>query len=436
MSLQKSLCTLSLVLLNAHPIRAQKAGATPSKPTPTRFTGAMGIIGGEVADQWKGLLPTVNVPPMRTRAFPGQHLTVLVSAEGQDRDQLLAGATYAFTVSYGGVTRTFPGLHPSQCRRIKAEGADFVKFVMQASNVGTEDLEDKLSMVSFALFDLDWQVPPEAKDGAARFQGTVTTPDGKGTPLKDASVEIWTFDHSVKEGDFKDRKAAGEWEMTYYQHPEPARILNSMRLATADQNCFQPNVQTFYVEVLKTSPLAARDLLRRLPKEAHRTRLYALLMLKEAGADLGSCLASLPEADRSQSQAFLDQMPPLPDPYDFSVNLSDPYQITSRMDMLWSIFLATGAQKPVRAIADTLAWRDDGKAALALRKSGKKIDSLSPGLLHGLAYSAGGWSLGSFVRSHGLVADFVEAWKHDPKTPAVIREELGTLITNEAFKAE
>ncbi|HJW42882.1 MAG TPA: hypothetical protein VJ463_00380 [Geothrix sp.] len=40
------------------------------------------------------------------------------------------------------------------------------------------------------------------------------------------------------------------------------------------------------------------------------------------------------------------------------------------------------------------------------------------------------------MRNHGLVADFVEAWKRDPKTPAVIEEELGTLITHEAFKIE
>jgi len=39
-----------------------------------------------------------------------------------------------------------------------------------------------------------------------------------------------------------------------------------------------------------------------------------------------------------------------------------------------------------------------------------------------------------FFRNHPLVADYVEAWKRDPKTPQVIREELSTLITNDAFR--
>lgn len=38
------------------------------------------------------------------------------------------------------------------------------------------------------------------------------------------------------------------------------------------------------------------------------------------------------------------------------------------------------------------------------------------------------------MRHHPLVADFVEAWKQDATVPAVVREELGSLVTNEAFK--
>jgi hypothetical protein len=174
----------------------------------------------------------------------------------------------------------------------------------------------------------------------------------------------------------------------------------------------------------------------RLPKEDRSLRIYALLILSEAGYDLSKCLAALPQEDQDTFQQIRSGASPLPDPYDFSVNLNDPYQITTHMDMLWSIFLATGDQKPVRAIADTLAWRDDGKVVLEIKRTKKKIDAITPGLLHGLAYGAGGWSLGSFYRNHPLVADYVEAWKQDPKTPQVIREELGTLITNDAFKMQ
>lgn len=73
-------------------------------------------------------------------------------------------------------------------------------------------------------------------------------------------------------------------------------------------------------------------------------------------------------------------------------------------------------------------------AFLAMRKAGKKFDGLSLEIVRALAYSASGWSLGSFFSNHPLVADFIDAWKADLATPLVIREELGTLITNEAFK--
>ncbi|WP_243384582.1 hypothetical protein [Geothrix alkalitolerans] len=432
---------LALILLFGYPVglAAQATRAIPgkpaqNKPVPTELITTPWILGAETADHWTGLLPTVNAPKPRARAYPGQHLTLAIGARGSDRDVLLKEGAYAFTVTFGGSATTFNGLHPSQIRGIKAEGADFAKYVMEQANVETKGLEDALSMVSLALFDLDWPVPAEARDGDAIIQGTVTTPGGKVTQLKAAHLEIWSSDRAVKEGAFRDQEEAGAWTMTYYQAPEPFRLLHALRLSKDDKSGPRPNVITFYVQVLKSSPLAAQDLMRRLSREDRVTRIYGLLLLSEAGYDLSSCLTTLPVEDHQAFQHVRTQAVSLPDPYDFSVNLDDPYQITTRMDMLWSIFLATGDQKPVRAIADTLAWREEGKAVLDLRRSGKKIEGITPGLLHGLAYGAGGWSLGSFVRNHGLVADFVEAWKRDPKTPAVIKEELGTLITNEAFK--
>lgn len=410
----------------------------PAKPQPTELRTTPWIIGSETADHWKGLPLTVNAPDLRTQAFPGQHLTVALGAQGEGRDTLLAGSTCTFTVSFAGTTKAFKAIHPSQVRRIKAEGADMVRRVLEAGEVQspTKDLDNMLSLVSLGLFDLDWQVPADAHDGTATFTGSVTMADGKTVPLKPATLEIQSADRVAKDGAFKDPKAGGEWMMTYYQHPNPFRLLHELRAMKGDRTATQPNILAFYVQILKSSPLAAGDLMKRLAQEDRSLRIYALLVLSEAGCDLSGCLAALPREDQDTFKQIRTSASPLPDPYDFSVNLDDPYQITTRMDMLWSLFLATGDQKPVRAIADTLAWREDGKAVLEIRKSKKKIDAITPGLLHGLAYGAGGWSLGSFFRNHPLVADYVDAWRQDPKTPRVIREELGTLITNDAFKMQ
>lgn len=413
-----------------------KVQVKSAKPLPTELWTSPWIIGSETADHWNGLLPTVNAPNIRTQAFPGQHLTVALGAQGADRDKLLKGSICSFTVSYGDSPRQYTALRPVQVRRIKAEGADFVNYILDAVKIQKPEMDDALTMVSLAIYDLDWQVPSDAHDGTATFTGSVTTPDGKTVQLKPATLEIQSADHVAKHGAFKDQKEGGEWSMTYYQHPNPFRLLHELRVMHGDKSATQPNIIEFYVQVLKSSPLAAQDLMKRLPQEERPTKVYALLLLSEAGYDLSACLPFLPQEDRDTFKQVRAAALPLPDPYDFSVNLEDPYQITSRMDMLWSIFLATGDQKPARAIADTLAWRDDGKAVLELKKSKKRIESITPGLLHGLAYGAGGWSLGSFFRNHPLVADYVDAWRADPKTPQVIREELGTLITNEAFKMQ
>lgn len=433
----RSFCLFSLLVCSLVPSTLSAQGKVqPSKPRPTELRTTPWIIGSETADRWKGLPTTVNAPDLRSQGFPGQHLTVALGAQGDGRDKLLAGSTCTFTVSFVGSTREYKTLHPSQVRRIKAEGADFVKYVLDAAKVQKPGMDEALSMVSLALYDLDWQVPASAPDGIATFTGTVTTPDGKTVPLKPATLEIQSADRVAKDGAFKDPNESGEWMMTYYQHPNPFRLLHELRSMKGDKTATQPNILEFYVQILKSSPLAAQDLMSRLPKEEPSLRIYALLVLSEAGYDLSGCLATLPRADQETFKQIRAAAPPLPDPYDFSVNLGDPYQITSRMDMLWSLFLVTGDEKPVRAVADTLAWRDDGKAVVEIRKSKKKIESITPSLLHGLAYSAGGWSLGSFFRNHPLVADYIEAWRQDPKTPQVIKEELGTLITNEAFKVQ
>ncbi|HEX7552476.1 MAG TPA: hypothetical protein VF378_02905, partial [Geothrix sp.] len=217
------LFVMALLLTGQVQLAAQKVENVQNKPIPTELILEPWIIGSEVPVQWKGLLPTVNAPTYRAKAYPGQHLTIAIGAQGKERDQLLRDGTYDFTVEFGGNTQSFKALHPFQTRRIKSDGADFVKFVMKEVKVESGDLDEAVSMVSLALFDVDWAVPADAKDGTAMIRGKVTSSAGKATPLKERTVEVWSFDRVAKDGGFKDQKESGQWTMTYYQHPEPSR---------------------------------------------------------------------------------------------------------------------------------------------------------------------------------------------------------------------
>jgi hypothetical protein len=436
----KFLIAMTMLFAGQFTLTAQKVQAIQNKPIPTELILEPWIIGSETAAQWNGLLPTVNAPNYRSKAYPGQHLTIAVGAQGKDRDLLLKEGTYDFTVEFGSASQSFRALRPTQIRRIKADGADFVKFVMKEAKVESGELDDAVSMVGLALFEVDWVVPADAKDGTAKIRGAVTSSTGEVTPLKERTVEVWSFDRVAKEGGFKDQKESNEWMMTYYQHPEPSRLLHALRLDKDNPASKQPNGIAFNVAVLKSSPLAAQDLLQRLKGEDRSLRGFALLLLSEAGYDLTSYLKTLPEEEQAWFAKAREAASALPDPYDLIPDASDPYRVTTRMDMLWSLFLVTGDQKPVRAVSQPLAWRDDWKVFTKMRdeyqKTGRRANGMTIELARAMAYGASGWSLGSFVRHHPLVTDFVDAWKQDATVPKVIKEELWTLITNPAFKRQ
>jgi hypothetical protein len=429
------LAGLSILLcLGTQPIRAQPFKKIDGKPQPTEFLAKPWLIGTETLKHWQELPNQVNAPDLRARLCPGQHITVAVGAKGDNRDAFLGAQTYSIAITAGSESKTFEKLHPLQIRTIKAEGADFALSALRAGGVGTGEVSSFMSVVSVALFDLDWTPPTRATDGPITVQVNATGSDAMTHPLENAKIEFWTYDRSAKDGGFKDEKEREGWMMGYYQHPEPTRLLHQFRASKGDEHAFKPNNRLFCAEVLKSDPTAAKDLLLRLKAEEPVVRMIGVIAFMDAGYSLPSLLEAMPVEDRERFKVIPEKVPALPDPYDLVPDLQNYIKVASAFDMLWSQFLATGDSKPVLAIAGGLAWGNEGKAFLALRTSGKKPDGVSVDLVKGVSYMAAGWSLGSFYRYHPLVTDYIEAWKVDTHLPEVIREELGTLLTNDAFK--
>lgn len=424
------LCTCTL------PLTAQVFKKVEGKPQPTEFMENPWLIGAETVKHWQGLPDQVNAPDYRTRVYPGQHLTVAVGAKGDTRDQFLRGQTYTISITLGSESKVFERLQPIQVRRIKAEGADFVLSALRAGGVGSGEAESYMSMVSFALFDLDWAPPTNAKDGFIKVLVKATSQNSSSHQLENSKIEFWTYERAAKDGEFKDSKEHEGWMMGYYQHPEPTRLLHHFRTSKNDQNAFKPNTRLFCAEVLRSNPQAAHDLLARLKGEEPVVRMIGVVAFLDAGYSLTNLLEAMPAEDRERFKVIPEKVPILPDPYDLVPDTQNFIKVPSAFDMLWSQFLATGDPKPVRTIASGLEWRKEGKDFLALRKSGKKPDGVTVDLVKGVSYMAAGWSLGSFYRNHPLVTDYIDAWKKDSTTPTVIREELGTLLTNEAFKRD
>lgn len=416
-------------------LNALAAGTTVIKtpgPQPAKIVGRPLVMGAEVVrDQWPGTLPLVNAPAPRTMALPGQCISIAVMAHGDDRDALLKDTAYSFEVELAGQRQKFDGLHPASIKRLKPEGGDFVMGALDAAGADKGSLPE-LSMASLATFELNWCVPKDARGGKATISGSAVLPKGVTLRFEKTSLSVVSFDKAVHAGKFDSKEAFGDWVMTYYRQPNPARVLAACRLLADDNMAFALNVRVFLIEVLKSSPEAAADLQARLAGEQPEVRGYALYLLKHAGYDIGAVMARLPEQERSFQEEFLRRAPPLVDPYDLQVNPAH-FDLGERMDALWSTYLVTGRQKPVRAIAELLTWRDDYPAIREAQKTPHEKKALTVAMGRGVGYMIAGWSLGSFARHDPLVADFVAAWKADPATPKVLREELDSLLVNAAF---
>ncbi|MBI1753915.1 MAG: hypothetical protein HY014_09530 [Acidobacteria bacterium] len=433
----RTLVAVSVLLcIGTLPLSAQSFKKVAGKPQPTEFMESPWLVGAETVKHWQELPNQVNAPDYRTRVYPGQHLTVAVGARGDNRDPFLRGQIYTISITAGSESKVFERLQPAQVRRVKAQGADFVLSALRASGAGSGEAESLMSMVSFAFFDLDWVPPANAKDGTIKVMVKATSQDSTSHQLENSKIEFWTYERAVKEGGFKDNKEHEDWMMGYYQRPEPTRLLHHFRASKDDQNAFKPNTRLFCAEVLKSNPEAAHDLLSRLKEEDPVVRIIGVVAFLDAGYSLTGLLEALPADDRERFKMIPEKIPALPDPYDLAPDTQNVIKVPSAFDMLWSQFLATGDPKPVRAIANGLEWRKEGKDFLALKKSGKKPDGITVELAKGVSYMAAGWSLGSFYRNHPLVTDYIEAWKKDPAVPLAVREELGALLTNEAFKRD
>ncbi|BDU77967.1 hypothetical protein [Mesoterricola sediminis] len=413
------------------------AGAPPTvvtSPRPDGFVAAPWLVGVEAPGRWAGLPDPVNAPDLRERVAPGQGLTVMVGAEGTGRDAFLQARTYAVTFTLGAASRTFEGLRPSRVRRIKAVGSDMAFSVLAAGGIKPDKAEGLRSLVSAACFEVAWTPPAGAQDGPVRVQVRATGPGGEVHVFPEVTAAFWTYDRTAREGGFGDAKAAETWTMGYYQHPEPTRLLHLWRALQKESAGYRTSSRAFAAAVLRSDPAAAQDLLQRLRGEAPVIRRMGAAAFLDAGQPRDAVAAALPLEDHGMLQALPSQLPPLPDPLDLEPDTAHPLKVADAFDQLWSRFLVTGDTAHVRLIAGRLAWREEGKAFVALRKSGGKPAGITLDLVKGLAYMAAGWSLGSFYRTHPLVADAIEAWKRDPAVPEVVRQELGTLLGNEAFR--
>jgi len=345
-----------------------------------------------------------------------------VVATGDGRDALLKRMQIGFEFTFSGKTQTFAAEPAQAIKQIKPHGGDFVTQALGSAGIKNP----VLSMASVAASKAGWCAPLDAQDGSATLQGRATIPDGKNVTFESRTIRVKTFETARKQAPFKNGQEVGSWIMQYYAAPDPAQLWPALRMVAADEKTRgSSSTMIFFVSALKADKLAAEDLMKKLPGEDQWVRRYSATALKWAGYST----ESLTSAFSPEDQSFLNSLQQ-PDPFDMTPGAD----IGARQDMLWSIFFATGSIKPVRVIASELAWSEDYKKFRKTAESGRKPD-LDAGTFRAVGYGAAGWSLGALSNQAPLVADYIDAIRAAPDTPPVVKNELGHLFDNPAFRS-
>ena len=398
------------------------------KPTPTQIDPEIWVLTeGVVTVQWPSTLELVNAPTNISQVEPGQCVYFGVVVTGDDRDRLLSTARSEFTVQYGGRTQILAAEKPAAMKQIKPVGGDLVTGALGAAGIKNPFP----SFASMAASHARWCMPEGGSDGAISVGGSVLRPNGAKVQLKSRTIQAMTFDSARRNSPLTTMKVVDGWLQMYYTAPDPAQLLPALRVISADTSARKMlNIMQFFVTALRESPLAAAELLRKLPSESAAVKSYSLPLLEEAGYSVDGSTGDLPPEDKA---AVLSAR--LPDPFDLTPNR----MLFQKQDMLWCIFLASGEIKPVRTVASMLAWESDYLELAKLREAHQRDPNqhaeLTASIVRGAAYGAAGWSLGSLSRRDGLVADYVDVIKQSPDFPGEAKQ-LDALFANPAFKGE
>ena len=413
---------LAILFGGAIATAAQTQAYPPKKTVPTEIHPRLFVLANPVVEgQWKTSLDLVNAPTDLMQIESGQCIRFGIFATGDDRAQLLNSAKMGFVVSYAGHEENFAAERSQVIKQVKPEGGDLAAEALAAGGIKNP----MSSMVSLAVPPAQWCAPPEGPDGSLTIHATVTGADGKKFEPALRSIEVKTYATARKNPPFKDIETFSVWVQRYHFAPEPAQLLIAIRIIASDESSMQkPNLMEFFVAALKADPDAAKELLRALPAESPFVRAYCIPVLKEAGYPTSALLNEFPAELRPEIDAIH-----LPDPFDMKADENLP----NRMDMLWTIFFATGKIEPVRAIASMLAWQPDFRKLQEIQKSGQKPKEITESIMRGAVYSGAGWSLNSLSRTDGVVADYVDALRASPDTPGFVREQLAHLHVNPAF---
>lgn len=411
---------------------AQKTTEAPSQIRPRLL-----VIGGD----WAGRLPpagSVNAPTFVDQVHPGQWVAVALMAQGAKRDQLLDGVRLDVRVTRRGASPVeFSRLQPRLVRPLKAQGADFALQAMTAGGISDADrakLAQEVSLVTLAVWDTGWVVPESGEPVEYRLEATLSGGFGPAPAIEAATLACRPLTAWLQEP----APSAEELRKFINRHRSevaPGYLINLLRTAADQELLKHQPIAGFFSAAFRDNSVNLRALLAAYPELDNRTQTAALMVLRLGGQNVsalvpGSSSSRLERLNQLTPLADLRQQPRLVDP----VTPKVVGGLGNTMDVCWGCWIATGDATYLRALVDLLAGAPDYPALQAWQKAKGGEAGLNAAVARGLVYQIAGWSIGSFMRSDPLVADWIEYWRQDMTLPALVRAEIANLPKNPAFR--
>lgn len=372
-----------------------------------------------VTHQWPVILQKVNAPTYLTELNPGQCIRIGAVVTGDDSISFFKQPQIGFVVHFAGHDSDIPLASATDLKEIKPVGLDVIQSILDKSGLKYQVPFASAMAASPGM----WCVPGDALAGEVKIETSIVN-GGKKTSLKSVKLTVLSPEKPGKPP-FTD-KTVDEWLQTYYRHPQPEFLIALMPSIFQHDNAAN-SMQQFVVSAMKRDPAVVARLGPQLAKADPQSQAMMVKLAAEAGIDM-----KIPFELSPMQKEFVAKLPDLADAFHPVADI----HIGEKQDMLWSMFLATGDRAPVDSIIGMLGWRADYEAFAKMREAHQEITELTPSIAHAVAYSAAGWSIGSFQRTDPLVADYIAATIADPKTPEAIRKELQSLDSNPAFKKQ
>ena len=421
-------------------LAAARGGADPastgSADTPSLVRPQLLVIDGD----WAGRIPpagSVNAPAFVDQVHPGQRVGVALLAQGARRDQLFAGSRLDVRVTRGGGSPVeFSRLQPRTVRPLKAQGADFALQAMTAGGFSEADrakLAQAISMVTIAVWDTGWVVPDSAEAVEYRLEVTLSgggpAPAIEATPVACRPVSAWLREPAPSAEELQ------KFISRHRSEAAPGYLIQLLRTAAGQEMLKHQPIAGFFGAAFRDSPLNLHALLAAYPELDARTQTAALMVLRLGGQNVAALVPGLSSARLQR----LSNLAPLAD-LRLQPRLVDPVTpefvggLGHTMDVCWGAWIATGDASYLRALVELLAGAPDYPALQAWQKAKGGRAGLNAAVARGLVYQIAGWSIGSFMRSDPLVADWMDYWREDSSLPAVVRTEIAGLPRNPAFR--